>query len=536
MLSVMAVGLLACHAVHSAEASRPNIVLILADDMGYSDLGCYGGEIDTRNLDSLAAGGVRFTQFYNGARCCPTRASLMTGLYPHAAGMGSMTPTKDVVKGPSYQGYITKNAVTIAEVLHEAGYLTAMAGKWHAGNYNETQWPENRGFSKFYGIHHWVDSYWKVLPQCDVYRDGRIAVSETANPKNELHPDQEFYTTNVFTDWALKYINDAQATKKPLFLYVAYNSPHWPLEAPDEDIAKYKGTYDDGWTVLREQKLARMKQLGIVPEHTRLSEQEAPAWDSLGEDDRKNTLFRREIYAAQIDRMDQNVGRIVDELKRNGMLDNTLILFLSDNGCSNERGMFGYNFKNYRKDNFADWRKASGRSASQGTAWSNVSNTPFRKHKRWAYEGGMRTPLIAHWPAGLKNPGRISQEPGHLVDVMSTCVEVAGAQYPTQYKGNRIKPTPGLSLIPILQGKERQSHRAIYCEHWHSASIRAGNWKLVTSDYRKPADWQLFNLAADPSETRDLKPQEPERAQALFNQFKTWANEVQVKPEPKWTK
>lgn len=530
--SILITILVSCSLSILCAAQQPNIILILADDMGYSDLGCYGGEIKTPNLDALAAGGVRFSQFYNGARCCPTRASLMTGLYPHAAGMGAMTPSGFRDRGPSYQGFISSNAVTIAEVLKKAGYITAMTGKWHAGNYKPDQWPESRGFEKFYGIHHWMDSYWKVLKKCDVYHDGKIVIKPTATPVNQLHPDQEFYTTDVFTDWALKYIDEADTAQKPLFMYVAYNAPHWPLEAPDEDIAKYKGMYDKGWEGLREKRLERLIEMGLLPKHTKLSKAERSEWSSLSEDDRKNSAFRREIYAAQIDCMDQNVGRIVKKLKERDMYKNTLILFLSDNGCSAEGGMLGYKFKENRIENFSAWRKASGRSSSQGRAWSNVSNAPFKKHKKFAFEGGMRTPLIAHWPEGLKDPGRISHEPGHITDIMSTCIDVAGTVYPKEYNGNRIKPAPGLSLLPLLQAKKREFHKAIFCEHWNSASVRSKHWKLVTLNYQKPQKWELYNLNDDPSETQNLRSKFPEKTKELYDLFLNWSGDVQVLPEP----
>ena len=516
-----------------AENAKPNVILIMADDMGYSDLGCYGGEINTPNLDALAAGGVRFSQFYNGARCCPTRASLMTGLYPHEAGMGAMTPSKFFDRGPSYQGFISSNAVTIAEVLKKAGYITAMTGKWHAGNYQPDQWPESRGFEKFYGIHHWVDSYWKVLKECDVYHDGRLVIQPTDTPVNQLHPDQEFYTTDVFTDWALTYIDEAGAAKKPLFMYVAYNAPHWPLEAPDEDIAQYKGMYDEGWEGLREKRLEHLIEMGLLPKHTTLSKAEnRPDWNSLSEDDRKNSAFRREIYAAQIDRMDQNVGRIVKKLKEREMYKNTLILFLSDNGCSAEDGMLGYKFKENRIQNFPRWRKESGRSSSQGKTWSNVSNAPFKKHKKVAFEGGSRTPLIAHWPEGLKNPGRILHEPGHITDIMSTCIDLAGTVYPKEYNGNQIKPASGLSLLPLLQAKQRDSHEAIFCEHWNSAFVRSKNWKLVTLNYQDPRRWELYNLNDDPCETQNLRSEFTEKTAELYDLFINWSSDVRVLPKP----
>lgn len=515
--------------------SPPNVIIILADDMGYSDLGCYGGEINTPHLNSLAEDGIRFTQFYNAARCCPTRASLMTGLYPHAAGMGGMTPPKWEPRssyGPSYQGYINKEAITIAEALKEADYQTAMVGKWHVGDMKEWQWPENRGFDWFYGIHHYVDSYWKVTPECEIYHDGKLVVGVSETPKNELHPDKEFYTTDVFTDWALKYIDDAHQGENPLFLYVAYNSPHWPLEAPSEDISKYDGVYDEGWKTIRDKKFRKMKEMGIIPGITEISKEEFPQWESLSEEDQKNTIFRRQIYAAQVDRMDQNIGRIIQQLNKNGMLHNTLILFLSDNGCSDEGGMLGYKFESNRINNYEDWRKQSVRSASQGQAWSNVSNTPFRKHKKFAYEGGIRTPLIVHWPDGIRNPGRLSDEPGHIVDIYATILEISKQHKKVRFKNDNSTLSQRISLLPVLKNKKPKSHSAIFSEHWESASVRVEDWKLVTADYKDPTLWELFYMEKDPAETVNLRTKYPEKTKKLFKLFAAWAKEMHIQPEP----
>ena len=306
-----------------ALANRPNIVLIMADDMGYSDIGCYGGEIPTPNIDALASKGLRFNQFYNTGRCCPTRASLMTGLYPHEAGVGRMVYAN---RGPGYLGYLNDHCATIAEVLGAAGYQTIMAGKWHVGH-APGQWPTDRGFQRFYGIHMHVDSYFKVLKNCPIYHDAQLAIAPTADPPNTLHPDKEWYTTDVFTDWALKFLDETNPAEKPFFLYVAYNSPHWPLEAPDENIHHFVGKYERGWDQLRQTKLARMKDLGIVARNTILSPSENATWDSIPQADRVELDYRRAIYAAQIERMDQNVGRLVAKLKGMNVIDNTLILF-----------------------------------------------------------------------------------------------------------------------------------------------------------------------------------------------------------------
>lgn len=508
---------------------RPNVVLIMADDMGYSDVGCYGGEINTPNIDQLAADGLRFTQFYNTGRCCPTRASLMTGLYPHEAGLGHMVYGD---KGPGYHPYLNKQCVTIAEVLKQSGYRTMMAGKWHVGH-KQGQWPTDRGFDRFYGIHIHVDSYFKVLPGCPVYHNDKLVIEPTAKPENTLHPDKEWYTTDVFTDSSLKFLNEAAEDDKPFFLYTAFNSPHWPLEAPDENIANYKGKYADGWDVLREQKLARMKEMGIVGSDTKLSPSNCPPWSTLSPQEQDDLAFRREIYAAQIERMDQNIGRIVAKLQALGELDNTMLLFLSDNGCCAEGGMFGYQAKKNTRDNFATWRKQSGRSSSTGEAWSNASNTPFRLHKRWVHEGGIATPLIVHWPQVVTDGGGLSHQPGHVVDIMATCLDAAGASYPSEFNDRNVKPSPGVSLLPSVREPTSRDSRTIFWEHETHAAVRKGDWKLVTLNATDDTAWVLYDLSDVRTETQDVAQQHPNRVNKLKTEWTAWAKKANVLPWPK---
>jgi len=521
----------------ASDASRPNIVLIMADDMGYSDIGCYGGEIDTPHIDALAAGGLRFTQFYNTSRCCPTRASLMTGLYPHQAGVGHMTG-RDM--GPGYRGYINDTSVTIAEVLKTAGYQTIMTGKWHAGT-DKGHWPEDRGFERFYGIHIYIDSYFKVLPRCEIYENGKLVIPATATPKNDLHPDREWYTTDVFTDRALKFLdeaipksrNKAKTQQSPFFLYVAYNAPHWPLEAPDGDIAKYTGKYLTGWAPVRKQRFERMRKMGIIDKAWKLSPTDVAGWDTLSAEQKRNMDFRRAIYAAQIDRLDQNVGRLVKRLKDDGVLDNTLILFLSDNGCSDERGMFGYQHEKHTRKNFKEWRKKSYRSSSQGQAWANASNTPFRLFKKWVHEGGIATPLIAHWPARIKQKGRLTHQTGHVIDIMATCCDVAGATYPKTFNGKQIHRIEGKSLVPVFAGRQRPGHNAIFWEHEGHTAVRQDKWKLVSKDGKDATAWELYDLDADRTETTDLAAKRPERVAKMKALWTAWAREANVLPWPK---
>lgn len=505
---------------------RPNILLILADDMGYSDLSCYGGEINTPNIDKIAMGGIRFTNFYNAARCCPTRASLLTGLYPHQAGIGDMVYRND---GPGYYGFLNENTVTLAEVLKSAGYHTMMSGKWHVGH-KKGQWPSDRGFEDFYGIHKHVDSYYKVLEGCDVYYNGKILQPSSAPPNSILHPEKEWYTTDVFTDYALKFLDEAKNGAKPYFLYLPYNSPHFPLEAPDENIAKYKGAYDKGWDVLREEKLVRMKKLGVVPANTELSPSENPKWSSLSAEDRKELAFRREIYAGQVDRMDQNIGRVIAELKKNGQYENTVIIFLSDNGCSSETGMFGFNFDKYKISNYPEWKRKGGWSVSQGQAWANLSNTPFRLYKKNTHQGGISTPLIIHWPDGIKKQGGISHQVGHVIDLMPTMAALGNATYPKDYQNRNIAPEEGKSILANLNNTSLNFQRTLYWEHLGDCAIRDGDYKLVKEYPQK--EWELYNLISDPSELNDLAKKMPVKVKEMDKKYQNWAKRALVRPYP----
>lgn len=506
--------------------ARPNIVLVMADDMGYSDIGCYGGEIPTPNIDRLAADGLRFTQFYNTGRCCPTRASLLTGVYPHEAGVGRMVYAD---RGPGYYGHLTDECVTLGEVLQAAGYQTMMAGKWHVGH-APGQWPSDRGFEQFYGIHIHVDSYFKVLPNCPVYHNGQVAIAPTPTPPNALHPDKEWYTTDVFTDWALKFLSETSPSKKPFFLYVAYNSPHWPLEAPDANVEHFRGKYGDGWDKLRETKLARMKEMGLVTQETVLSPSENATWDSVEKGDQAELDFRRAIYSAQIERMDENVGRIVAQLEQMGVLDNTLILFLSDNGCCAEGGMFGYKWGENKIANHSQWRKESARSSSMGQAWACASNTPFRLYKHWVHEGGIATPLIARWPKVIGERGGLTHQPGHVVDIMATCCDVAGAEYPKQKNGKAIRDLRGVSLVPAFRTPSQTTPRTLFWEHETHAAIREGDWKLVSLSAADAEAWELYDMSKDRVELNDQAASHPEIVARLKKRWTDWARETDVLP------
>ena len=532
---------------------RPNIVILFVDDMGYSDIGCFGGEIETPNLDRLAERGVRFTQFYNTARSCPARASLLTGLYPHQAGIGMMVYRNS---GDGYEGNLNDKCVTFGEVLGSAGYRTMLVGKWHAGHEPHSR-PEVRGFQRFTGIYPHIDSYWKVLRACDIYRDRKLFIRAGETPVNPYHPEREFYTTDFFTDTALDYIDSASKERsKPFLLHVCYNVPHFPLEAPDDLIEKYRGRYMAGWDALREKKLERMKRMGIVKQTQKLPRVRGfarrkkpgipfrvtartghlPAWKDMSDEHKRELDFRRAIYAAQIDRLDQNVGRIVARLKERGVLDNTLILFFSDNGCSGELGPFGMNWRKYAAANYAKWRKAGGWSISQGQCWASYSNTPLRKYKIFVHEGGIASPFIAHWPAGIKKQGRtFGDQMFHLIDVMPTLCELAGAKYPETFEGRKITPAQGISMVPFLTGAGADAEpgqRTLYWQHENHAAIREGDWKLVTLNDRDEKAWELYNLADDRSESQDLVKERPAIAERLAKEWRRWAEEVHAIPFP----
>ncbi|MEM6504128.1 MAG: arylsulfatase [Planctomycetota bacterium] len=510
---------------------RPNIVIILADDMGYSDIGCYGSEIPTPNLDKLAANGVRFTQFYNTGRCCPSRASLLTGRYAHAAGVGHMVYGGD--KGPGYHGYLTEDSVTLAEALKPAGYQTFMSGKWHVGH-AKGQWPTDRGFDRFFGIHIHVDSFFRVLKEAPVYRDGKLAIAPTEGPVPVGDNESEWYTTDVFTTEAIRML-DERDHDKPFMLYIAHNAPHWPLEAPQENIENFVGKYMAGWTELRQARLDKMKSLGLVAEGVQLPPSDAVRWESLSDDDRENLDFRMAIYAAMIQRMDQNIGRLINKLEAEDELDNTIIFFLSDNGGNAEAGPFGYQFKKNRKANFEDWRTVGRRSSSIGLCWAEATNTPFRMFKKYNHEGGIATPLIVHWPAGLpeQSRGKLTTAVGHVIDFMPTCLELAGAAYPTVRNGNKTATFDGKSLVSAFDTAATQELRGpLFWEHEYHAAVRVGGWKLVTLDFRNDDAWELYHLKVDRNELNNLAEQQPDLVQSMRSAWHTWAKKNNVVPKP----
>lgn len=539
-VSVLAISLLFVGGAHAAE--RPNVLIILADDLGYSDLGCYGGEIATPHIDALAKNGVRFTQLYNSARCCPSRASLMTGLYPTQAGIGDFTTGKpDKNRGPGYLGRLRENCVTIAEVLKEAGYGTYYVGKWHL---NQETGPIERGFDEFYGYtrghsHDQYDAdYYIRLPE------GRA---------KEIDPPQgDYYATDVFNDYALEFLNQAQEKDEPWFLFLGHSSPHFPVQAPAERADKYMETYLRGWDVLREERFARMRELGLIDgDHWEFtprsvvpldrgdiangfSGEQNPAWDSLDEDRRLDLARRMSVFAAMVETVDQGIGRIVEQLDRSGELDNTLLLFLSDNGACYEWGPFGFDGTSRRGTTTlrtgADLREIGGRGTHQsyGSAWANLGNTPFRLYKHFTHEGGISTPFIAHWPKGIKDSDRWVRDPAHVKDVMATVIEATGAVYPTQHHGVEITPLEGDSLMPAMNGQALQE-RTLGFDHQGARALRQGDWKLVWGK-RMPYEikWELYNLAEDRCEMHDLADKDPERVKKMAAAWEAWADRVEV--------
>ena len=529
---------------------QPNVVVILTDDMGFSDLGCYGGEIATPNLDALAAGGVRFTRFYNTARCCPTRASLLTGLYPHQAGVGHMMDDRGK---PGYRGNLNASCRTIAEVLRPAGYRSYAVGKWHVTRFTgkegpKDNWPLARGFDRFYGTIHGGGSYYDPS---SLVRDATM-ISPYAD--SEYSPATYYYTDAV-SDHAARFVADhaRDHAAEPFFLYVAYTAAHWPMHAPPGDVAKYRGKYDGGYTPVRQARFEKAAKLGLIDPGQGLS---PPAGDWSKVTDKRWEAAGMEVYAAMIDRMDRGVGRIVAALKRTGRLDNTLLLYLQDNGgCAEVMGRAGTkahpNIDRPAKPTFPAMKPeefaAAGSVPKQtrdgfpvrmgpkvmpgpddtyvayGRGWANVSNTPFREYKHWVHEGGISTPLLAHWPAGIAARGELRHQPGHLIDVAATAYHLAGAKYP-----DGATPLEGKSLVPAFADKPLDRD-ALYWEHEGNRAARAGEWKLVA---KHAGPWELYDLAKDRTEGTDLAAKHPDKVQALAAKYDAWAKRAHVEPWP----
>jgi arylsulfatase len=506
----------------------------MVDDMGFSDLGCYGGEIETPNINSLAKGGVKFSNFYNSGRCCPTRASLLTGLHPHQTGIGWMTQPPGNERGkdepPAYQGYLNRECVTLAEALSPADYTPLMAGKWHLGFHDQDRWPLQRGFQKFYGSITGATRFFYPVAPRSINRGN----TPLKDPKSTT--DRKFYTTDAFTDNGIRHIAEQreEAPENPFFLYLAYTAPHWPIQAHESDIDKYRDRYHGGWDKLRKERYQRQLDLGVINASCKLSprDEKVPAWDTLEEKPREDLALRMATYAAMIDRVDQNIGNLLNFLKEEELYKDTLILFLSDNGACQEFGIIP-------EGDFADIEKRNqSHNISYGQGWANAGSTPFRLYKHFVHEGGAATPFIAHWPAGIQAQDDWYREPAQIIDVMPTLLDLAGAQYPEKAHGNDLPPLPGISLRPAFQGKPLKRNAPLYGEHENNAFLRDGDWKLVGRNVARKngiaeSQWELYNLAEDRSELNNLAEEEPEKLADYTAQWKEWAMATKVYPKKK---
>ncbi len=537
-----------------AKPSRPNILIILADDLGFSDIGCFGAEIQTPNIDALAKNGIRFNQFYNCARCCPTRASLLTGLYPHQAGVGHMMVDRSL---EGYRSDLNHNCVTIAEVLRSGGYRTYMCGKWHVTHFDgprdpQVNWPMQRGFDKFYGTLRGYGSYYDPSALC------RQNTFITPANDPEYKP-KEYYYVDAVSDNAVKFLQEHKQTGagKPFFMYVAYTAAHWPMHALEKDIKKYSGKFDTGYEPVRQERAKKLKELGLINPDWDVAPT-AGDWESVK---RKKWEARcKEVFDAIVDNMDQGIGRIVAELKKDGALDNTVIIYLHDNGgCAEVMGrtpMAGdppANLQAMGPDQLQDRTKPpmqtrdgrwvrTGPGVMPGPAdtyvaygkhWANVSNTPFREYKHWVHEGGIATPLIVQWPNGIPEArrGKLDTEPGHVIDLMATCVDLAGASYPAEFKGNKIKPMEGVSLRPALKGESLNRKNPIFWEHESNRAVRDGKWKLVA---KADEPWELYDMEADRTEMHNLAAKNPDQVKALSAEWDKWAARANVLPLGAW--
>lgn len=524
-------------------AERPNIVLVLADDMGFSDIGCYGSEIDTPNLDRLAAGGLRFSQFYNSPRCCPSRASLLTGVYSHQAHMGMMTSDHGRYPFPAYEGDLSQQCVTIAEALKSNGYSTLMSGKWHltpiaetpvdaAQSFDKHNWPLQRGFDHFYGI---------IAGAADYY-DPATLVRDN-EPIREASAD--FYLTDGIADNAVALLEQAVKVDKPFFLYAAFNAPHWPLQAPEPVIAKYRARYAKGWDQLRADRHARQVSMGLLRSEWQLTprDERVPAWPRASF--KQWEIERMAVYAAQVDCMDRGIGRIVAQLEKEGQMDNTLFLFLSDNGGNYEE--IGRLAPGAKRPVYMRERTRSGAALvpgndptmmpgpattfqSYGGPWGNVSNTPFRMYKHFAHEGGIATPMVAHWPKGIRSRNTITPQLGHEMDIMATCLEVSGTAYPAHSKaGDAPPPLEGRSLLPVFRGGSVAVRGFLFWEHEGNCAVRDGRWKLVSS---WPNTWELYDMDADRTELHNIADAHTEVVDQMAQAYRGWATRVGARPWP----
>ena len=499
-----------------ADAPRPNILLILADDMGYSDIGCYGGEVLTPNIDSMAVRGVKWAQFYNNARSCPSRAALMTGLYPHEAGAGWMSVAD--LQMPQYQGYLNDSCVTIADVLSGAGYDTYLAGKWHLSSDRQNQgkitrnWPLHRGFNHFWGIANGFSDYYDAL-----LNDG----------DSTFRSGPGFYLTDAIAEHACGFISQHDFNREPMFMYLAFTAPHYPIQAPAEVYQKYYDVYSKGWDRIRQERFERQKALGLFGPDVQLSPRAEglPAWDSIPDAEKRDYAMRMAIYAAQIEIMDKGIGSVVDALKQSGQLDNTVIFFMSDNGASAEIKSTGKSKAiDGSHDTFESYRPV----------WANASDTPYKLFKHYTYEGGITSPMIVSWPSVIAPREGYVRDWGHFVDMMPTCVELAGASYPKEHNGHSIKPMRGTSLVPWFTPGGRAGRGMYFWEHEGNIAVRDGRWKLVNhiemGNEFDPCALALYDMVADPTEMTDRSAKPPGRVRKMWKAWKKWAADADVLP------
>ena len=488
--------------INTEEGEKPNVILIMVDDMGFSDIGCYGGEVKTNNLDRLARDGMRFTQFYNNAKCTTTRASILTGLYP---------------RGTNADRHLRANMVTLGEAMRQCGYRTSLCGKWHLGR-DEINHPFHRGFDSFYGLLDGCCNFFNPVQPDPKYKGGRTRVF---GKDDQLITDfpANFYTTDAFTDAAIEAIHAADRTEKPFFIHLTYTAPHYPIQAKPADIAKYRGKFKGGWDEMRETRFKRQQEMGLAAESWKLSEGDsrAYAWESANQDFEDH---RMAVYAAMIDSVDQNIGRLLTTLSQTGHDQDTLILFLSDNGgCAEEPG--GRDPAKRNPGPGDDY-------VAVGPAWGWAQNAPFRRYKSWLNEGGITTPMIAWWP-NVVPPGTINREVAHIIDFLPTLVEVGGGVYPKQFKGTELLPVEGKSMVNLLKGKPREGHAQL-CWQWAgNRAIREGDWKLVWDKLNPEKKWQLYDLSVDRCEINDLADKDPQRVKRLADCWFDWAEKMELK-------
>lgn len=508
-----------------------NVLLILADDLGFSDLGCYGGEIQTPNLDRLAERGVRLTHFYNTARCSPSRASLLTGLHPHQVGIGVLTADDTPV---GYSGNLSEHCLLMPEILGHHGYDTAAIGKWHLAHDMLTPtsaWPTRRGFDHYYGTLTGGHYFYPPL-----LTRGEDSIDEEAR-------DPGYYYTTAVAEEAIMWLSARRDSGNPFFLYLAFTAPHWPLHAPEQDIARYRNAYERGWDAIREQRVQRQVDLGLLDSTSSLTTRDAdvPPWSEAS--DKEWQARRMAVYAAQVDVMDRAIGSVLDELKRHGELDDTLVVFLSDNGASAEElppgdpDVFANrpNFRRVARDGrpvrFANTPDVvpgdEATYGSYGPEWANVSNTPYRLYKRWTHEGGIAAPVVVHWPGGALQTNATVDVPLQLVDVLPTVLDAVGVQSPGVRRGAPVPPLEGRSFLAALRGAEIERDRALYWEHCGNAAIRFGEWKLVR-EYDRP--WELYDLSKDPTEKDDVAASHPDLVDDLAGRWQAWADRCGVIP------